>query len=367
VTTVISQRVRPGVEAIQPYQPGITDDELKHRYGLTRVIKLNANENALGPSPMALQAIREELAQLHHYPDGSSELLREAIAAFHGVDKSRVLVGNGSDDIIKLLSETFLDIDDEIVMPRPSFSQYAFGAAVMRARVREVLLGPRFEYDVERLAAAVTPRTKLLYVCTPNNPTGGILTREQGRWLLEHLPESTLVVLDLAYNDYSENPERLREEEWLLADPRVIAIHTFSKLYGLAGLRVGYGLAHPDVWKYVHRVREPFNVNRVAQRAAAAALQDETHRRASIALARDSRRQYLEALTELGLEFCESEGNFILVRTGDGPATAAALMQRGILVRAGFAGLDEYVRITFGLPDENEACIEALRELVKSR
>ncbi|MBX6353545.1 MAG: histidinol-phosphate transaminase [Thermoflavifilum sp.] len=364
----LERRVRSGIERIEPYQPGITDDELRHRYGLTRVIKLNANENALGPSPLAIRAVQEELPHLHHYPDGASELLREAIAEFHGVTPAHVLVGNGSDDIIKLLSETFLDDGDEIIVPHPSFSQYAFGAHVMRATVKHVPLeAPDFAYDVERLAAAVGPRTKLVYVCSPNNPTGGIMTRAQARWLLGHLPKHVLVVFDFAYNDYSQHPERVREEDGLLDDPRVIGLHTFSKLYGLAGLRVGYGLAHPAVWSYVHRVREPFNVNRVAQRAAAAALRDESHRRASVALAARARSQYTEALRQMGLPHPMPEGNFILVQTGDGRATAHALMQRGILVRAGFSGLDAYVRITYGLEEENEACLAALREVVQHR
>ncbi|MBX5437766.1 MAG: histidinol-phosphate transaminase [Alicyclobacillaceae bacterium] len=361
----LAERVRRGVADIQPYTPGLTDDELKHKYGLSRVVKLNANENALGPSPRALEAIRQELATLHHYPDGGSDLLRRAIAEFHGVEPENVLAGNGSDDLIKLLSETFLEEEDEIVVPFPSFSQYAFGAQVMRAKVVSVPLRPDFSYDVEAMAAAVSPRTKLVYVCSPNNPTGNVLTQTQAEWLLSRLPERVILVMDLAYNDYSQNPHRVMENARLLADPRVVCLHTFSKLYGLAGLRVGYGIAHPDLWGYVNRVREPFNVNRVGQRAAAAALGDEEHRDRSRRHAADSRAFYERALVETGIPFTPPEGNFILVRTGDGRATTQALMERGIMVRAGFAGLDAYVRITFGLPDENELCVEALKQVCR--
>ncbi|MCL6516573.1 histidinol-phosphate transaminase [Alicyclobacillus sp.] len=362
----VASRVRPGIDRIDPYQPGLTDDELKHRFGLTRVIKLNANENALGPSPLALEAIRRELETLHHYPDGSSELLREAIAAFHGVSKDMVLVGNGSDDLIKLVSETFLDPGDEVVVPKPSFSQYGFGAAIMRATVVPAPLRPDFSYDVEAVLERVGPRTKLVYLCTPNNPTGTILTRRELDWLLERLPQDVLVVLDLAYNDYSEHPERVVEDERLLADGRIIALHTFSKLYGLAGLRVGYGLAHSDVWSFVNRVREPFNVNRVAQRAAVAALADEEHRRRSRAHAAASRAFYARALADLGVSAPPTEANFVLAKTGDAKGTVAALMARGVMVRAGF-GLPEHVRITFGTEEENAACIEAIAAFLGRR
>ncbi|MDQ0188231.1 histidinol-phosphate transaminase [Alicyclobacillus cycloheptanicus] len=359
----IAERVRRGLDQIQPYVPGITDDEIRKMYGLRRIVKLNSNENALGPSPKALEAIRAELETLHLYPDGGSGRLREAVAAFHQVSADHVIAGNGSDNLIKLLSETFLQPGDEVVVPFPSFSQYNFGAQVMQADIVSVPLRPDFTYDVEALAGAVTARTKLVYACSPNNPTGTILKADEAKWLLDHLPEHVMLLLDLAYNDYTERPDRVRETADLLQDPRVVCLHTFSKLYGLAGLRIGYALAHPDVWNYVHRLREPFNVNRLAQRAAAAALQDEAHRQASVKHAAACRAFYLERTAEIGLEAIAPEGNFILVKTGDGRKTVQELMKLGVMVRAGFAGLDEYVRITYGLEEDNEACIEALAQV----
>jgi histidinol-phosphate aminotransferase len=361
----IAERVRPGLEHIQPYAPGLTDDELKRIFGVQRVVKLNANENALGPSPKALEAIAAEAQVLHMYPDGGSEWLRQAIAKFHGVAVERVIAGNGSDDLIKLLAETFLEPGDEVVAPTPSFSQYGFGAALMGAKLISVPLDSDFSYNVEALAAAVGPRTKLLYICSPNNPTGTLFTAAQAEWLLDHLPEHVLVVFDLAYNDYTEHPLRVRENERLLADPRVIILHTFSKLYGLAGLRVGYGLAQPEVWSFVHRVREPFNVNRMAQRAAAAALADEEHRRRSLAHAAASREFFRFMAADLGIEMVPSEANFVLLRTGDGVATARALMEKGVLVRAGFPGVEPYIRVTFGKDEDNRLFHQALREVLK--
>lgn len=361
----VEDRVRGGIDQIQPYTPGLTDDELKHRYGFDSVVKLNANENALGPSPLAVEAMRGELEMVHHYPDGGSELLRLAIADFHGLAPDGVLVGNGSDDIIKLISETFLEPTDEIVTPFPTFSQYGFGAAIMRSQVRTVPLRPDYTYDVEALAGAVSGRTKLIYLCSPNNPTGTVLTQSELRWLLDALPETVAVVMDLAYNDYSARDDRAIDDASLFADPRIVTLHTFSKLYGLAGLRVGYGLANPALLNYVHRVREPFNVNRIAQRAASAALQDVVHRARSQAHAQSSRAFYERAVQQLGLWAPEAEGNFILVRTGDGRRTTQFMMERGVMVRTGFAGLEAYVRITFGTPEENERCVEALEASLK--
>ncbi|EPZ49039.1 histidinol-phosphate transaminase [Alicyclobacillus acidoterrestris] len=353
-------RVRSNLRAIHPYQPGISEDQLRKEFGLARLVKLNSNENALGPSPMALAAIERELPKLHLYPDGGSELLREALAAHHGLKMEQVFVGNGSDDIIKLISETFLEAGDEIVVPFPSFSQYGFGAEVMRAQIREVPLRPDFSYDVEALLRAVNDKTKLLYLCTPNNPTGTVLKRDEFTWLMERLPQDVFVVVDLAYDNYATDPDRFFVTESALTYPNVCYMFTFSKLYGLAGLRVGYALGNEQVWAYVHRVREPFNVNRVAQRGAQAALQDVEHIAKSQALAAKSREQYA-ALARDGLRVIPSQANFTLVEVGDGVAAFEWLKKQGILVRAGYPGLESFVRVTFGLDEENELCIGALR------
>ncbi|QQE77045.1 histidinol-phosphate transaminase [Alicyclobacillus sp. SO9] len=361
--TRIKDQVRPGIEEIQPYVPGITDDELRKMYGLKRVVKLNANENALGPSPKAIAAIQEELTALHHYPDGSSELVRQAIAAYHTLQLENVLVGNGSDEIIKLLSETFLNPGDEVVSPKPSFSQYGFGAAIMGANVIQVPLNEDFSYDVQRLLEAVTERTKMLYLCTPNNPTGTILTASQADWLLSRLPKHVVVVMDLAYNDYSVANKRFVEYPELFQDPRVVVLHTFSKLYGLAGLRVGYGLAHTELWEFVNRVREPFNVNRVAQRAAVAALKDESHRRRSQEHVRQSREFFSEAARGLGIGLTPTEANFALLNVRNAKRVTDLLMEHGVMVRAGF-GLEDQIRVTFGTEDENQAWLEVMQHVL---
>ncbi|WAH38918.1 histidinol-phosphate transaminase [Alicyclobacillus dauci] len=355
-------QVRSNLKDIEPYQPGISDDTLRKQFGLQRLVKLNSNENALGPSPLAISAIEQDLHKLHLYPDGGSHLLREAIAAFHGVREEQVFTGNGSDDIIKLVSETFLEEGDEIVVPDPSFSQYQFGANIMRATVKLVPLREDFTYDVERMLEAVTPKTKLLYLCTPNNPTGTLLQGSQFTWLMERLPEHVFVVVDLAYDNYATDEARFHVTEQALAYPNVCYMYTFSKLYGLAGLRVGYALGNEQVWEFVNRVREPFNVNRVGQRGAVAALQDVDHVRRSQELAASSRVQYA-TLEENGFTVIPSQANFSLVRVGNGRAVFERLKEQGILVRTGFHGLESYVRISYGLPEENEICIAALKAL----
>ncbi|WP_206880616.1 histidinol-phosphate transaminase [Alicyclobacillus mali (ex Roth et al. 2021)] len=361
----VTNRVRGNLAFIEPYKPGLSDETLRRELGNRRIVKLNSNENALGPSPLAIEAIRKELPRLHLYPDGASDLVREAIAHHHGVSSEQVLVGNGSDDIIKLISETFLEPGDEIVVPHPSFSQYGFGAQVMDANIRAVPLRSDFTYDVDALAEAVTSRTKILYLCTPNNPTGTVLKQSEFESLMARVPEDVFVVVDMAYDNYALAEDRLRLRSEELRRGNVGFLFTFSKLYGLAGLRVGYLVANADVVQFIHRVREPFNVNRVAQVGAIAALQDIEHVRRSQALASEARFQY-GRLAEQGIRVVPSEANFCLVEVGDGRAVFESLMRRAILVRTGFRGLESYVRITFGTREENDACIAALLDVVRN-
>lgn len=355
-------RVRQNLKRIQPYQPGLSDEQLRKQFGERRLVKLNSNENTLGPSPLAVDAIQRELSKLNLYPDGGSDLVRQAVATHHGIEPSHVFVGNGSDDIIKLISETFLDDGDEIVVPDPSFSQYSFGAHVMKARVKPVPLNDDFSYDVETFVNAVTPSTKLLYLCTPNNPTGTPLLKRQFYDMMERLHPDVFVVVDLAYDNYATDARRFQVTEQDLRLPNVCYLHTFSKLYGLAGLRVGYALGNPSVFSFMHRVREPFNVNRLAQVGACAALLDTEHVKVSQELAAQSRIQY-NTLQDDGFHVVPSEANFALIEVGHGMAMFEMLRERGILVRAGYPGLDAYVRVTFGTKEENDLCIQAMREI----
>lgn len=360
---IVGEQVRQNLKDIEPYKPGLSNEQLQKELGDRPLVKLNSNENTLGPSPLALQAMSAELPKLHLYPDGGSDRVREAIAQHHGITADRVFVGNGSDDIIKLISETFLDPADEIVMPYPSFSQYAFGAHIMKANVKSVPLREDFTYDIERLLAAVTPMTKLLYLCTPNNPTGTVLEQKQFDWLMERLPSQVFVVVDMAYDNYATDSSRFQLTPEALIYPNVCYLHTFSKLYGLAGLRIGYAVGNPHVFSFMHRVREPFNVNRIAQVGAIAALSDVEHVRRSQELVRRSREQY-RVLEQSGMQCTPTEANFILVNVQDGVRVFESLRREGILLRAGYPGLDQYVRVTFGTETENELCIDGLKRTV---
>jgi histidinol-phosphate aminotransferase len=215
------------------------------------------------------------------------------------------------------------------------------------------------------MVGAIGPKTKLLYLCTPNNPTGTVLKQAEFDWLMERIPKDVLVIVDLAYDNYATDNDRFQVTEAALQYRNVCYLHTFSKLYGLAGLRVGYGLGHPDVWSYVHRVREPFNVNRLAQTGAIAALADVDHVQSSQALAAQSRAQYAR-LNEVGIHVVPSQANFTLIDVKDGVRVFERLKKEGILVRAGYPGLTEYVRVTFGLPEDNERCIQGILQLVGS-
>ncbi len=357
--------VRENLHAIAPYVPGRPIADVMSEYGLQDVVKLASNENPWGPSPKVVAALQHALGAIHRYPDGAAKDLRAAIASQHGLQPESVLVSNGSDEMIKMLSETFLDHGDEVVVPYPSFAQYSSGAMVMGATIVQAPLRENLEYDIEAMVKSISPRTKLVYLCTPNNPTGTWLTHEQVRYFLDQIPQNIVVALDEAYLEYVTSTDPVRSLEFIREGRPVLSLRTFSKIYGLAGLRLGYALGDPQFLAFVNQVREPFNVNVLAQTAALAALSDQEH----VALIREKndqgRKQYYEALDQLGISYCKTQANFILVNVGDGLAIFDAMQQLGVIVRAGFAGLSQYVRISIGTTDENERCLQALEAVVE--
>jgi len=367
----LEQRLRPLVRAtlhqIRPYVPGRPIADVAREFGLTEgIVKLASNENPLGPSPAAQEAVLRMVTELHRYPDGAAQDLRGAIASHIGLTPAHIFVGNGSDEIIKMISETFLSPGDEVVAPHPSFGQYAFGAHLMGARVVQVPFGDDFSYDVDAFARAVTPRTKLLYLCTPNNPTGVHLTHSEVDSLLRRLRDDIIVILDEAYLEYVDAPDPVDSRVWVRAGRPVISLRTFSKMYGLAGLRLGYGVADPALVRFLHQVREPFNANAVAQAAAAAALGDTAYVERVRAANAAGKEQYYRGLEALGAHAVRSQANFVLARVGDGEAVFAALLRRGVIVRAGFPTLDAFIRISVGTEAENSRCLAALQEVLAS-
>lgn len=355
---------RPALSALEPYVPGKPIAEVQRTFGLRRVVKLASNENPLGPSPKAIKEATRLLAEAHRYPDGSSDALRRAIAAHYGVFPGEVIAGNGADELIKLVSEAYLEPGDEIVAPSPTFSEYAFGAKLMGANVVSApLSAPDYAYDVDALLRAVTTRTKLVYVCSPNNPTGTYATNRMIGELLEALPDGALLVLDAAYSHYAAAGDYADGVEWLKRGASILILSTFSKAYGLAGLRVGFGLAPVSVVETIGKVREPFHVNAIAQAAAAAALHDTEHVDRSVRLVRAGRERLYRMFDAFGLPYTPSESNFVLVDAGERAYRLyERLLERGVIVRHGAIwGLPRKLRITVGTDEEHDVLEEALR------
>ncbi len=350
---------KPGIMDIAPYVGGES-----HVDGVARVIKLASNETPLGPSPRAIAAYKKLAGELHRYPDGGAEALRSAIAEQWTLDRDRLVCSSGSDEMISLLAHAYAGPGDEILFSEHGFLMYAIASRASGAtpvKTPETSL----KVDVDALLAAVTPRTRLLFVANPNNPTGTYLTRDELERLHAELREDILLVVDAAYAEYADPDDYGSGAELAATENNVLILRTFSKIYGLAALRLGWAYGPRHVIEVLHRVRGPFNVNQAAQAAGIAAVRDTGH----VAKAKahnDKWRPWLsEKLGELGLELTPSIGNFVLARFPGGPdmATAAAdhLRQSGILVRGmGSYGLPDCLRITVGLEDENVALLEAL-------
>ncbi|PZD96746.1 histidinol-phosphate transaminase [Paenibacillus sambharensis] len=358
---------RGALSQLTPYTPGKPIWEVQQELGLERVIKLASNENPLGPSPKALEAVQAWIADSHRYPDAHAAVLKNTIAGAHSLQPENVAAGNGADELIKLVSEAYLDAGDEIVIPSPTFSEYEFGARLMGAGVVSVPLGEGFEYNVQNILQALTPRTKLIYLCSPNNPTGTCLRRDQLVQLLEAVPPGILIILDAAYSHYADEPDYTDGIEFVQKGCPLLVLQTCSKIYGLAGLRVGYALAPAAIVAAVEQVREPFNVNALAQAAAAAALTDSEHIQASRACVARGREQLYGIFDRLGLSYTRSSGNFILVHVGERAGEVyERLLHAGIIVRSGVGwGLPDYLRISIGTEEENRLLGEELNTILQ--
>ena len=360
-------RGRAATFRIEPYEPGKPISEVKRELGLDDVVKLASNENPLGPSPKAIAAVREAAAELHIYPDGPATELRQALSRRHGLPAEQILIGNGSDGIIKLIAEAYLDPGDEIVCAHPSFSQYAFAARLMGAREVMVPLVD-MRHDLAAMAAAIGPRTKAVFVCNPNNPTGTTVSAAAFAAFMERVPRHVLVVLDEAYQEYVEDAGTVQGREWV-DDPNhsVIVLRTFSKIYGLAALRVGYAMGPAPVIAQLQRVREPFPVNALAQAAALAALEDEDHVRRSREVNQAGKRYFYRRLRDLGLAYVPTEANFVLIDVGrDSREVFRRLVELGVVVRPGAAfGLPTHLRVTIGTPEQNERFFAALETVLR--
>jgi histidinol-phosphate aminotransferase len=358
----VSELFRPAIAELVPYEPGKPVEEVQRELGLERVVKLASNEGPFPPFPAALEAMDRAARELNRYPDGGAWALRSALAAHHGVRFEEIVIGSGADGVIDLLSQATLDPGDEVVCGWPSFPSYALDAAKLGAGVRRVPLRDH-TYDLGGLLAAIGPRTKLVYVCHPNNPTGTGNPRNELLAFFERVPDHVLTVLDQAYFEYIDDPEYADGvEEIFKQGRRVVVLRTFSKIYGLAGLRVGYGVAPEDVVVATSKVRRAFDVTATAQAAAVASIgqADELARRRAANAA--GRAQLEAALRGHGLEPAgPALGNFVFVDVGDGRALFERLLREGVIVRplAAF-GAPEAIRVSVGTAEENAFFATAL-------
>ena len=355
----------PQLRDLAVYEPGKPIEETARELGASAdsIIKLASNENPLGPSPKAVEALRTALAQTHLYPDGGGYYLREALAARLGIARENIILGSGSNEVLEFLGHAFLGPDDEVITAEHAFIAYKLIAAVFGARTVEIP-SPDLRHHLEEMLAAITPRTRLIFIANPNNPTGTLLAQQEIDDFVAAVPERVVIAFDEAYFEYVEAPADTLK--FIRDRQNVIVLRTFSKIQGLASLRVGYGMAHPDLIQILQKTRQPFNVNGLGQIAAVAALSDETHVRETKRVTDEGRAFLEQEFAAMQLEFIPSAANFVLVKVGDGMAVFKALLQRRIIVRAlkGYH-LAEWVRISIGTMEQNRACIAALREVLR--
>lgn len=355
------------VRSIAPYQPGKPISDLAREMGLEpeQIVKLASNENPLGVSPLAYEAMHEALEEIARYPDGNSFALRDAVCKKFHLAPDQLVFGNGSNDILELAARAFLTPNTEAVYSQHAFAVYPLVTQAVGAK-GIVVPAKDFGHDLDAMLAAITPATRIVFVANPNNPTGTLLGKEALLNFLRQVPENVMVLLDEAYDEYLSAEHKSEAITWLGQFKNLVISRTFSKAYGLAGLRVGFGMAAPEIAGLMNRVRQPFNVNSVAQAAAVAALQDDAFVERSRALNQAGMVQLTQAFDRLGLSYIPSFGNFVSVRLPNAAQAYQQLLAKGVIVRpvANYE-MPEYLRVSIGLFSENARFIEVLEEILK--
>lgn len=358
---------RPGVQKLSPYVPGKPVEELAREFGLRPqdIVKLASNENPLGPSPAVREAIAAALPELTRYPDGNGFALKQALAAKSGVNTAGITLGNGSNDILELVARAFVGPEHEVVFSDHAFAVYPIVTQAVGARAVSVP-AKDWGHDLDAMAAAITPSTRVVFIANPNNPTGTWIERDELEAFLDRVPENVIVVLDEAYTEYVETDDVPNGVDYLGRYSNLLVSRTFSKAYGLAALRVGYGLSHPAIADALNRVRQPFNVNSLALAAALAALEDEAYLIESRRINRIGMQQLEEGCAALGLSWIPSRGNFLAIDLGREAAPVfQGLLREGVIVRpVANYGMPNYLRVTIGLPAENQRFLDALKQVL---
>lgn len=358
-------KARECILGIKPYVPGKPIEEVKRELGLDEVSKLASNENPLGPSPMAVEAIKHAAANVALYPDGSCYKLRHALASKLGVDPDMLIFGTGGDEVIFYLAMSILNPGDHTVQADITFSEYETSSQIMDAAVCKVPLKD-WTYDLDAMMSRVNERTRLITVTNPNNPTGTLVSADVIERALDRMPDNCIMFLDEAYYEYVEDPNYTRAIDWVKQDRNVLVLRTFSKIYGLAGLRVGYGIAPKRIIDMLERVRAPFNVNSIAQEAAAASLADPHQVSRSKKHNRDSLEYFYRELTARGVEFVPSQANFLWINVKtDCRRVFNDLLKLGVIVRTGdIFDCPNYIRVSSGTQVQNEKFIKCLSEVL---
>jgi len=354
----------PGISSLQPYHPGKPIEELERELGIRNIIKLASNENPAGTSPRVLEALAR-IKDYARYPDGNGFILKQALARYHGVQPDQITLGNGSNDILELVARAFVSNRHQIIFSQHSFAVYPLVAQVIGA---EAVVTParNWGYDLDAVVAAVTDRTRLIFIANPNNPTGTWFGRAEFERLLSRLPDHVILVMDEAYYEYAAEAGVPNAVEWVAEHPNLVVARTFSKVYGLAGLRVGYAVSHRDAADLMNRVRQPFNVNSAALLAAETALQDSEHLQQCLELNRTGMQQLIAGFDRMGIGYIPSLTNFICIDL-EQPALPVyqKLLREGVIVRpVDNYGMPDHLRITVGLPEENELFLAALARVL---
>ena len=354
----------PSVRALQPYHPGKPLEELARQYGICNAVKLASNESPLGPSVRAVAAAESVLGQMTCYPDGNGFALKSALAQKLGIVAEQITLGNGSNDVLEITARAFVTSQDEVIFSEHAFAIYPI---ITQAVGGKAIVTPARDYghDLAAMRQAVSERTRLIFIANPNNPTGTWLRAGELETFVRSLPAHVISVVDEAYFEYVHEPEFPDSTQWLAHCPNLIVTRTFSKIYGLAGLRVGYALSSGEIADILNRVRQPFNVNSVALAAATAALGDQAHVAQADLINREGLQQLIGGFSELGLRYIPSIGNFICVEVGDAATVYEGLLREGVIVRpVANYGLLRHLRVTVGLPQENERFLQALKKLL---
>ena len=354
-----------GIEELVPYPPGKPIEELERELGISGSIKLASNENPLGPSPKALEAIKQKLSTLNRYPDGSGYYLKTKLSEKFGIESRRIILGNGSNEIIELAIRTFLSPEEEAIQPFPTFLVYEKMVKTAGATMISVPL-KGFQIDLENILSSITDKTKIIFITNPNNPTGFAIKKSHLHNFLQSVPEDIIVALDEAYIEFVTDDDVANGLDLLDSHPCLIVSRTFSKLYGLAGLRVGYGFASETIIDFMNRVRQPFNTNTLAQAAALAALDDHEFVKKTLDLTKQGLRQLQSGLDEMGIEYIPSQTNFFLIKSPlGGNETYQKMLREGVIVRSMDAfGLPDYIRICVGLPEQNARFLKSFRKVI---